>query len=92
MDRKDRDVTATKTMGMAQVLDREFLDIRCRIIDIAASMDRVDRAEGHAEANADPRVALLKSAIALLIDESSNRAERVQLAFSDEYDPHWRKT
>ncbi len=91
MERKDGDAMATKAIGAVQVLDREFLDIRCRVIDIAAAMDRIDRAEGRVEAHADPRMVRLKNAIALLVGESPSRAERVQLMFSDEYDPNWRE-
>ncbi len=78
------------TTNATQVLDREFLEVRCRIIDIAAAMDRIDRAEPHTGQSEDPRMAQLRQAIALLIDGTPNRAERAQLNFSDEYDPNWR--
>ncbi len=32
-------------MPAAEVLDREFLEIRAKILEIAASLDRLDRGE-----------------------------------------------
>jgi len=80
----------TKTTDAMQVLDREFLGLRCRIIDIAAAMDRIDRTSDPHGVREDPREAQLHQAIAVLIDGASARAERVQLVFSDDYDPNWR--
>lgn len=79
-----------KDTKAAAVLDREFLEIRCRVIDIAGAMDRIERAPDSDDALADPRMAQLRRAIGLLIDGKPDRAERAQLTFSDEYDPEWR--
>ena len=32
----------------ADVLDRDFLSMRCRLIELAAALDRIDRAQGSA--------------------------------------------
>ncbi len=70
------------------VLDEEFLPLRARILEIAAGLDRLDRAEG--AASSDPRRARLEEALRLLAEPGQRRAERIQLLFSREYDEHWR--
>jgi hypothetical protein len=71
-----------------EVLQREFLEVRARLLHIAASLDRLGRAEG--SVNADPRVAKIHEALAILADGQPDRAERIQLLFSREYRPDWR--
>lgn len=68
----------------ADVLDREFLGIRCRLIDLAAALDRIDRAEG-APAG-DPRWSQIRRSLEILGGSAPNRAEQVQLAFSLPYE------
>ena len=80
----------SKTITAVEVLDREFLEMRCRVIDIAGALDRLGRAADSGTAFADPRMRQLERAIALLTDRNPDRAERAQLIFSDEYDPEWR--
>jgi hypothetical protein len=63
-----------------RVLDREFLHIRCRLIDLAAALDRIDRAEGSAAG--DPRLAQIRRSLEILAGGDPHRAEGVQLAFS----------
>lgn len=73
-----------------EMLDREFLQIRCRIIDIAASLDRIDRSGSAAEVRDDPRWEQLFRGIRALLEPDADRATRVQAVFSDPYDEHWR--
>ena len=73
----------------AQVLDREFLSIRCRLLDLAAAMDRVDRAEG--QVADDPRWRQIHQAIDAIASPNGNRAERAQLVFSLPYSENWRR-
>ena len=70
------------------VLDREFLEIRCRLIDIAAALDRMDRALDRDAIQGDPRMAQLAGAVGILMDDKPDRVQRVQLAFSDPYAPN----
>jgi hypothetical protein len=63
----------------AEVLDLYFLDARCKLIEIAAFLDRVDRARGEA----DFRLKAFREALAHLSSSSSERASEVLLAFSD---------
>lgn len=74
-----------------QILDRHYLEIRSKILDLAASLDRIDRAEEKPEIADDPRVAKLQSGIQLLLAKTNNRAEQVQMLFSDTYTPNWMK-
>jgi hypothetical protein len=72
------------TAKASNVLDREFLNIRSRLIDLAAALDRIDRAEG--SANADPRVKTIQNALLLLAGDKAGRAEQVLRLFSLPFD------
>ncbi len=74
-----------------EMLDQEFLQIRCRVVDVGAALDRIGRGEGAERVLSDPRLVDLHRAVAVLIDGLPDRAERVQKIFSDAYDPSWRK-
>jgi hypothetical protein len=74
---------------VTEVLDREFLTIRSRLLDLAAAIDRLDRAEG--EISADPRWRQIQQVIEILASPDGNRAERTQLAFSLAYSEDWRR-
>ncbi len=79
-------------LGAKQMLDREFLEIRRRLLDVAAALERIERADGYDEVRSAPHMAMLREAARVLIDEAPNRAERVQMVFSDDYDEAWRDT
>ncbi len=71
-----------------QVLDHEYLEARCSLLELAAALDRIDRASDHEEESAefsDSRLDLLNQAIGVLSEESHlpNRSERLLLLFSD---------
>jgi len=65
-------------MTRQQVLDLYFLDARHKLIEIAAFLDRVDRADG----DADFRLKAFRAALGEL-NGDKDRAKNVQLAFSD---------
>jgi hypothetical protein len=71
----------------AEVLNREFLEIRAKLLEIAAALDRLDRAEGSVEG--DARLAGIRRALAVLDEGGGARAERIQLIFSRAYDENW---
>lgn len=77
-------------MSSEQVLEREFLEIRAKILEVAASFDRLDRATG--DVSSDPRVAQLVRALETVMEDEPHRAKRVQQIFSREYDGDWRST
>ncbi len=76
-------------LDATEVLNREFPEIRARLLQLAAALDRMDRAAGSPEA--DPRRQKIREALAILLESSSDRAERMQLLFSLPYDPEWRR-
>ncbi|HXE55812.1 MAG TPA: hypothetical protein VN541_22500 [Tepidisphaeraceae bacterium] len=71
-----------------QTLERYFLEMRWRCLSLAADLDRVERAPGgRAVLETDPRLAKLRQAIDVLSRPGANRAEQVQLIFSDKTPP-----
>lgn len=72
-----------------EILEREFLPTRAKILEIAATLDRITRG---GETVDDPRLDRLHEAIKLLLEPESDRAEQVQLLFSRRYDEDWQKT
>ncbi|MCI0464822.1 MAG: hypothetical protein L0Z62_48480 [Gemmataceae bacterium] len=84
-------MTALRPLPAADALDRYFLEARCKLLDVAAILDRIDR--GGAQLD-DPRLAKVRQALAILHDTSageSDRAEQLQQLFSLDYDPDWQK-
>jgi hypothetical protein len=74
-------------MTAEQILNREFLEIRGKILELAASLDRMERSQGDVAQH--PRRQQLREALGILLDHGSDRAERVQLLFSRPYHDHW---
>lgn len=70
-------------------LQREYLQIRARILDIASALDRIETAAG--DVTGDPRVQQIGRALGELGAAGGDRAERVQMIFSRDYDPAWRQ-
>jgi hypothetical protein len=68
------------SLNTSQLLDRDFIDIRSKLIDLAASLDRIKQS---IDSNAkDPRLEKIQQAIAILSDNSKNRTEQIQMLFS----------
>ncbi|MCP3905591.1 MAG: hypothetical protein GY715_18345 [Planctomycetes bacterium] len=71
-------------MSRSEVVERYFMEHRARVIDIAAFLDRLDRAQSNGDEDDDDfRVRALREAIELLIDGQPGRARRVLEHFSD---------
>ena len=66
-------------MTRQQVLDLYFMDARCKLIELAAFLDRVDRGTG----DADFRLNAFRDAMKHLADGEPKRAEAVLLSLSD---------
>ena len=62
-----------------QVLDLYFMDARHKLIDLAAFLDRMDRAGGEA----DFRAEAFAQAMQHLLGEAPDRAARVLMSLSD---------
>jgi hypothetical protein len=73
------------------VLNQYFLDARSRLLDVAATLDRLGRGANAAAVQADPRMAKLARALELLSSDEPNKAELIQQVFSLEYDPSWKR-
>lgn len=69
-------------------LDAYFLEARCKLLDLAAILDRIGRG-GSGDVENDPRLANIRQALEVLRDESGGRAERIQQIFSLNYDANW---
>jgi hypothetical protein len=74
-----------------QVVDQEYLQIRSKILEIAAFLDRL-APPGELSAPAEVRLELLRRGCELLLDTEADKAARVQLLFSRQYDAQWRQT
>ncbi len=77
------------TMTADAVLDRYFLEMRSKLLELAADLDRVEFADEAERVAADQRLAKLREAIGVLTDHKCDRAARVQMIFSDPYEPGW---
>ena len=77
------------TMTSPQVLDRHYLEIRCELLNLAAALDRIERHPGADATGADPRLVEIRKGLEILSSDGINRAERIQLLFSDPYQARW---
>ncbi len=66
-------------MTKQKVLDLYFLDARHKLIDLAAFLDRVERAPG----KGDFRLKAFRAALGKLSGNRKHKAKNVLLAFSD---------
>lgn len=53
-----------------KALDQFFLDARCRLLDLAATLDRVGRGVGAGAVENDPRLDRIRKALEVLHDQS----------------------
>ncbi len=74
-------------MPAQQVLDREFLEVRARILKIAATLDRIDRSPTP-PADAE-RMDLIRQGLQILLSNAPDRARQVQMLFSLPYRTDW---
>ena len=80
----------TSPLGASDVLNREFLEVRARLLQVAAALDRLDRAEGSVDD--DPRFQNIHRVLEVLRGAGPKRAEQVQMIFSRPYSPTWRES
>ncbi len=76
-------------MSAADVLDRAYLEVRAKLLELAASLDRLDRGEGTVEG--DRRMEQFHQALRILDGRDGNRADQIQLVFSLPYQSNWRQ-
>jgi len=77
-----------KPLPAAEALERYFLEARCRLLDVAAILDRLHRGGGPP---ADARLERIRQALALLQDGEAAKAERIQQIFSLPYESNWQR-
>ncbi|MGV3483959.1 MAG: hypothetical protein ACO1RT_06040 [Planctomycetaceae bacterium] len=75
-----------------QIFDETYLATRAKLIELAATFDRIDRAGGGKPVD-DPRRARLEEALQVLLaqSDSADRAKQLQQIFSRPYDDQWRR-
>jgi hypothetical protein len=78
---------AQTMQNASELLDREFLDTRCMLVEIAATLDRIDRAARRdGQRLQDARLNQIYQSLALLAEPSAddNRSEQLLMLFTDE--------
>lgn len=80
--------TGACPLSRQAVIDRYFLEHRAKLIDIAAFLDRIDRAaaDGAGDQGPDHRMIAFRRALALVADGQPERARRILELFSDPTD------
>ncbi|MEA1950745.1 MAG: hypothetical protein U9N87_05140 [Planctomycetota bacterium] len=76
-------------LAASLILDEQFLSVRSKLIDLAATFDRLDRAvadENGSSIGSDPRIEKIRQAVKRLLEAGPGRAEAIQLIFSLPYD------
>jgi hypothetical protein len=76
--------TGTGPLTQRELIDEYFMEERVKVIDLAAFLDRLDRAR-ELDAEDDFRLRSIRDALAVLADRQSpsTRVQRVQMIFSD---------
>jgi hypothetical protein len=74
----------------SEVLNREFLEVRARLLQVAAALDRLDRAEGSVDD--DPRYQNIHRVLEVLSGAKPGRAEQVQMILSRPYSSKWQES
>ena len=71
-------------MTAKELLDNSFLEMRWRCLSLAADLDRIERTESGAQLlQSDTRVLNLRKALQIVSEGKHNRAEQVEMLFSD---------
>lgn len=89
-----------KSQPAQAVLDAHYLETRAKLLEVAAVLDRIDRAgttpssrssdDASQASDAEARRSQIDEAIQILLEDSPRRAELIQQLFSRPYDPQWR--
>jgi hypothetical protein len=67
-----------------ETLNDQFLEMRWRCLSLAADLDRITASPGGDDVSRyDARFEKLQQALKILIDSNANRAEKIQMLFSD---------
>lgn len=66
-----------------ELLDMYFFEMRSALLETAATLDRIERADGGKEIFSDPRLERFREAFDILVNGKTNRAERFLVLFSE---------
>jgi hypothetical protein len=69
-------------MTARQTLDHYFLDARARLLDLAATLDRLDRCTDASTITNDPRLTFIRDALTILQSSDPNRTTAIQMRYS----------
>jgi hypothetical protein len=72
----------TSPLTQRELIDEYFMEERVKVIDLAAFLDRLDRAR-EIDAEDDFRLRSIRDALTVLAGDEGGRVQRVQMIFSD---------
>jgi hypothetical protein len=78
-------------LSSEKALEQYFLEARCKLLDLAAILDRIQRGTEDLAIPDDLRLAKIRQALDILSANEADRAEQIQKIFSLEYDPAWKR-
>ena len=70
-----------------QIVSDEFMIARAKILELAATLDRIERATGDVDGSRSMQ--LLVQGMNILCDDEVEKVKRVQLLMSRQYEPQW---
>ena len=70
-----------------RIVSDEFMIARAKIVELAATLDRIERANGQVDDS--KQMQLLANGMQILCDDEVEKTKRVQLLMSRQYDPQW---
>ena len=70
-----------------QIVSDEFMIARAKILELAATLDRIERATGDVDGSRPMQ--LLVQGMNILCDDEVEKVKRVQLLMSRQYEPQW---
>ena len=86
-DRSRKGAAPLSPLPGRAALDAYFLEARCKLLDLAAILDRIDRG---GPIN-DPRLEQFAQAMRVLQEKGPGRAEKIQHIFSLKYEAQWER-
>jgi hypothetical protein len=73
----------TCPLTTGQIIDEYFIENRTRLLELAASLERIDRSADGGDARGDFRMAAFLQALHILASNAPDKVDQVQFIFSD---------
>ena len=82
-----------KTRNGDTIVAESFLEIRAKLLEVAATLDRIDRGCANEPLGSDAHAqrTLLGEATQILLRDGPNRTQELQQLFSRSYETDWRE-